>query len=42
MADGTILVVDDELGNVEVLADLLGSEYEIMFATSGEQALELV
>jgi diguanylate cyclase (GGDEF)-like protein len=38
---GTILVVDDELGNVEVLADLLGSEYEIVFATSGERALEL-
>jgi diguanylate cyclase (GGDEF)-like protein len=39
---GTILIVDDDSGNIEVLADLLESEYEVVFATSGAQALELV
>jgi diguanylate cyclase (GGDEF)-like protein len=36
-----ILVVDDEPGSIELLAGIFGDEYEIMFATEGEKALEL-
>ena len=37
-----ILVVDDEPGNIRVLARALGDGYDIRFATSGEQALATV
>jgi diguanylate cyclase (GGDEF)-like protein len=37
----TILIVDDLPSNIEILAGLLGEEYEILFATSGEEALEI-
>ncbi len=37
----TILIVDDEPINIEVLASILESEYEVVFATNGAQALEL-
>lgn len=37
----TILVVDDEVSNIEVMFATLGDDYEISFATSGEQALEI-
>ncbi len=36
-----VLIVDDERFNVKVLADLLKSDYKIMAAKSGEQALEI-
>jgi len=36
-----ILVVDDEPGNIEILSETLGSDYEILFAVSGEEALEI-
>ena len=36
----TILIVDDEISNIEIMNEALGDEYEICFATSGEQALE--
>lgn len=36
-----ILVVDDEVSNIELLSAALEDEYEICFATSGEEALEL-
>jgi diguanylate cyclase (GGDEF)-like protein len=39
---GTVLIVDDEPSNIEVLAALLEAEYEVVFATNGAQALELV
>ncbi|GAC1313316.1 MAG: diguanylate cyclase [Vulcanimicrobiaceae bacterium] len=39
---GTILVVDDEIGNIEVLAGVLEAEYDVAFATSGAQALDFV
>jgi putative two-component system response regulator len=42
MSAGTVLVVDDEPTNIEILAVLLEREYEVAFATSGEQALGLV
>jgi diguanylate cyclase (GGDEF)-like protein len=37
----TILIVDDEPINIEVLAGILESDYEVVFATDGAQALEL-
>jgi diguanylate cyclase (GGDEF)-like protein len=35
-----VLIVDDMPSNVALLADALGDDYELYFATSGEQALE--
>ena len=37
----TVLVVDDEPINIEILAEILGELYEIVFATSGTEALEM-
>ena len=37
-----ILIVDDIPDNIQVLAGVLGADYEISFATSGMQALEMV
>jgi diguanylate cyclase (GGDEF)-like protein len=37
----TILVVDDSPGNIEFLEMVLGGDHEILFASSGEEALEL-
>jgi diguanylate cyclase (GGDEF)-like protein len=37
----SILVVDDDVTNIMMLAQLLQTEYEVIFATGGEQALEL-
>lgn len=36
-----ILVVDDEISNIEIMNAALEDDYEICFATSGEQALEV-
>lgn len=36
-----ILIVDDEISNVEIMYAALGDDYEISFATSGAQALEV-
>jgi len=36
-----ILVVDDELSNIEVLAGIFDDDYEILFATEGGAALEI-
>ncbi|HEY0269942.1 MAG TPA: diguanylate cyclase [Sphingomonas sp.] len=36
----TILIVDDEISNIEIMNAILEDDYEICFATSGEQALE--
>jgi CheY-like chemotaxis protein len=38
----TILIVDDEPGNIEILSESLSSSYEILFATSGKEALQIV
>ncbi len=38
-ARATILIVDDEPINIEMLAETLGDDYEIVFATGGAQAL---
>ncbi|MBL6458993.1 diguanylate cyclase [Belnapia sp. T6] len=37
-----ILIVDDEATNIEILSAILEEEHEICFATSGEEALEVV
>lgn len=36
----TILIVDDEISNIEIMNAILEDDYEICFATSGPQALE--
>tara|TARA_R110000868_G_scaffold259743_5_gene517970 strand:+ start:13078 stop:14037 length:960 start_codon:yes stop_codon:yes gene_type:complete len=36
----TILIVDDEISNIEIMNAILEEDYEICFATSGPQALE--
>ncbi len=41
MKKQNILIVDDMTSNIEVLNGVLGSDYEIMFATSGKEALEM-
>lgn len=35
----TVLIVDDEVSNIEIMNAVLEDHYEISFATSGEQAL---
>ncbi|MFM1906916.1 MAG: hypothetical protein RLZZ591_593 [Pseudomonadota bacterium] len=42
MVQPLLLVIDDILENVFVLADTLSEDYEIQFATSGLEALQLV
>jgi diguanylate cyclase (GGDEF)-like protein len=37
----TILVVDDITTNIEILDGILNTEYEILFATNGKDALEI-
>jgi diguanylate cyclase (GGDEF)-like protein len=36
-----VLIVDDEVANIEVLNSALGDEYEILFATSGKETIEM-
>jgi len=38
----TVLVVDDDVTNIAIIAHLLESECDVVFATSGEQALDLI
>lgn len=40
-AKPVILVVDDEITNIEIVSAALEDEYEISFALSGDQALEI-
>lgn len=37
----TILVVDDEVTNIEILCAILDADYEICFALSGDQAIDV-
>ncbi|MCP4696710.1 MAG: diguanylate cyclase [Gammaproteobacteria bacterium] len=37
----TILAIDDERLNLEMLMDLLGQDYEVLFASSGEKGIDL-
>ncbi len=38
----TVLIVDDEPVNIKVLNEVLKPDYQVLFATGGEQALELL
>lgn len=38
----TVMIVDDTPANIEILSESLGDEYELFFATSGLDALELI
>ncbi|ABI75394.1 putative diguanylate cyclase/response regulator [Hyphomonas neptunium ATCC 15444] len=40
MTRATILVVDDEISNIEIINAILEDQYEVCFAISGAQALE--
>lgn len=42
MAKQKLLVVDDAVANLQLLASTLDSEYDLQFATSGSEALGLV
>lgn len=41
MAKPVILIVDDEIANIELMGAVLEEEYEILFARSGDQAIEV-
>ena len=41
MSKGTILIVDDEVSNIEIMNAVLEDEYEVCFATSGREALQV-
>ncbi|MFT3850152.1 MAG: response regulator [Propionivibrio sp.] len=36
-----ILIIDDSLGNIELLGNILGTEYGVSFASSGREGLDL-
>lgn len=42
MRKGTVLIVDDEVSNIEIMNAVLEDDYEVCFATSGEQALGML
>ena len=37
----TILIVDDAKANIDILAELLKSDYKIRAATNGQKALDI-
>lgn len=41
MTRATILIVDDEVSNIEIMNAVLEDQYEVCFATSGYQALDI-
>ncbi|WP_313333895.1 diguanylate cyclase [Sphingobium yanoikuyae] len=40
MNKATILIVDDDISNIEIMNAVLEDDYEVCFATSGQQALD--
>lgn len=38
---GKILIVDDDPSNIEILSEILEDQYEVLFATNGEMAVDL-
>lgn len=40
MTKATILIVDDEISNIEIINAVLEDDYDVCFATSGQQALD--
>ncbi|HUD95166.1 diguanylate cyclase [Sphingobium sp.] len=41
MTKATILIVDDEISNIEIMNAVLEDDYDVCFATSGQQALDV-
>ena len=41
IARPNILIVDDSLGNIELLGNILGADYGVSFASSGQEGLDL-
>jgi len=41
-APATVLVVDDDVTSISIIAQLLEPEFEVVFATSGARALEII
>mgnify|MGYP003634281124 CR=1 FL=1 len=41
LGEATILVVDDQPANIQLIFHMLGEEYQILMATSGQQALQV-
>jgi diguanylate cyclase (GGDEF)-like protein len=41
MTRQTVLIVDDTPANIEMLSEALSDEYEVLFATSGQDALDI-
>ena len=39
--NSTILIVDDQLNNIKILAQVLQTDYRILFATNGKEAMDL-
>jgi PleD family two-component response regulator len=37
----SLLIVDDETCNIEIIASIFGNDYEVLFATDGKKALEI-
>ena len=35
----SVLLIDDELINIRILSDVLKEEYDVVFATSGEEGI---
>ena len=40
-SDGHVLIIDDSINNIELLSDILGDYYEVMFANTGTKALQM-
>ncbi|MCR5505951.1 MAG: hypothetical protein K6F07_03055, partial [Bacilli bacterium] len=38
----TILIVEDEYINVEILKEIIGDTYEILTASNGQEALDVI
>jgi diguanylate cyclase (GGDEF)-like protein len=41
-ATATVLIIDDDVTSIAILAQLLRAEFDVVFATSGAQAIELI
>lgn len=42
MKKGTVLIVDDEVSNIEIMNAVLEDDYEVCFATGGDQAMGML
>ena len=42
MKRSNVMIVDDTPANIEVVSESLGDDYEMVFATSGAEALDLI